>query len=390
MSLLADMLSKVHQPAVKREVAPNLQNIVKAPSGLSVHKNKIVILSVVLIVCIMSGIFFVHYLNSISGQSDVIMASSSPDTARQDIRERQLPGRETQGLSNEASVDPEGKLQATQTVIKDEEPVSAITPEKSPAPAVVSAGEGKLQNSLSSQESPSEVVAEGGDSENAAINITADNPEKQVKEYEVVSRPVPLLNAEYKNTHGMDAYLYSAREDEMRGNYSGALSNYKKALELDRNNYAVMNNVAYIFLRLNLIDESIKYSRMAMDINGNYAPAMINLGIAYARSGDIASAEENLTSAFMLEPDNQDVLMNLAVLHERQERLQLAAEYFSRLVKLGSMHGSMGLARVYEKQGRPDEAVKLYRGVYDNASADEKLKSGARQRIMVLKNITKN
>ncbi len=390
MSMLADLLSKVHQPVIKREVAPNLKNIVKASSGWSAHKTKIIVLSAIFVISALSGIFFVRYVKSISGQSDITIASASLDTVRQKIRERQAASSESSSplqSSKPGDLDVQNKAQGTaQPVISEEVSGGAIADEKSRKSDIVSADKDHREAPQGPQGSPAGVTLENGESENTGMNVMAENPKKKVKEVEIINFPDTALHAESKRTHGMDAYLYRAREDEIKGDYSKALTNYKKALELDRDNYAVMNNVAYIFLRLNLIDESIKYARMAVDINRAYAPALINLGIAYARSGDITSAEENLRSALGLEPDNQDVLMNLGILHERQDLLQEASEYFSRLVKLGSMDGPMGLARVYEKQGRIEEAVKLYRSVYENASADEMVKLRARQRIMVLKN----
>jgi len=78
----------------------------------------------------------------------------------------------------------------------------------------------------------------------------------------------------------------------MKNDYQGALAGYKKALEIDKNNYVVMNNIAFIYLALGIIEESVNYSQQALGVNKDYVPALINLGIASAKSGDIPAAEK--------------------------------------------------------------------------------------------------
>jgi tetratricopeptide (TPR) repeat protein len=46
-----------------------------------------------------------------------------------------------------------------------------------------------------------------------------------------------------------DAYLYSALKHEIKRDYSRALADYKKALEIDKNNFKIMNNIAYIYFQ---------------------------------------------------------------------------------------------------------------------------------------------
>lgn len=389
MSMLADLLSKVQQPKLKREVAPNLKNIVTASAGLSAHKKKIIILSAIFIVSAMSGIFFVQYLKSLSGP-DIIITPVSPDAVKQNIRERQAAPGESSGLLQSGNHEEAGKLNDAQAealpVMSVKEAGGAI-PEKGPIlPQVISDNEEPVKASQHLSGRPDDGTPGNDTRLNVVMQDASITTEKPVDKINTDTPPSPPLKAESPDIHGVDAYLYKAREYEMKGDHSKALVNYKKAMEMDKGNYAVINNIAYIYLRLNLVDESIRYSRMAIDINGDYTPALINLGIAYAKSGDLANAQERLERAFILEPDNKSVVLNLAVLHERQGRFQEAGEYFSRLVKSGDIDGTLGLARIHEKQGKIDGAIKLYRSVYDHELSDDRMKTYARQRIIALNN----
>ncbi len=388
MSMLADILSKVPQPASKREVPPNLKNIVKAASGLSAYKKKIIILSAIFIVSVLSGIFFLQYVKSLSGESDIIISSTSPDIVRRHIREEQPVTSESSGLPQSGNHEEAGKLneapEETQPAMSGKEPVGILQEEGTLLPKVISRNEdnGEVRQRLAGK--PDGNAPVDGSHQKAGVKDAAAKPDEPINNLKPDNHPSQVKQD--VDTYRVDAYLYGAREYEMKGDYSKALVNYKKALEMDRSNYAVINNIAYIYLRLNLVDESIAYSRMALDINKDNPPALINLGIAYARSGDMTSAKECLNNAFRLEPDNRDVILNLAILHERQGQFQEAAGYFTRLVKSGDMDGALGLARVYEKQGQMDGAIKLYRNVYEHKSADDKMKTYARQRMILLNN----
>ncbi len=390
MSMLADILSKVHQPGSKREVPPNLKNIVNASAGQSARKKKIIILSAIFVVSLLAGIFFIQYVKALSDTPDINIASISPEAVRQKIRDKQAAASQSssplQG-SNPGDLDKQNEAQGkVQPAISGEESVGTITEEEALLPKVSSKNEDRIEVLQPMSDKPVEAAPGSAPHQNAGMHDEVKIPDKRVNKINTDNPPAPALHAESADTHGMDAYLYRAREYDMKGDYSKALTNYKRALEMDRGNYAVINNIAYIYLRLNLIDESITYSRMAVDINRDNPAALINLGIAYAKSGDMISAQEYLNKAFMLEPDNQDVVLNLAILHERQDQLQEASEYFSRLIKLGNMNGPLGLARIYEKQGKIDGAIKLYRSIYENDSADGKMKSYARQRMILLNN----
>jgi tetratricopeptide (TPR) repeat protein len=364
MSLLADLLSKINQSQPKREVPPNLKNIVQnSPSIMT--KKKIFILSILFVSSVVAGLALVHFVRSLQEASKGDIVNSVPVTKKVIKAENREYGQVEKG-----------KTAISSTMKVENTPVIPDSTKKSPN-NLLSASESIQKDSIPDrQDTLSEVLnePEKGD-------MIGNSEEKREEENEILS-----LKTEHIDIAKRDSYLYSAGEMEKEGNYAAALSLYKKALEIDPDNLVLINNVAYMYLKLNLLEESIEYSRAALDRYDEYTPALINLGIAYAETGDVSSAENYLDRAFRLEPENEAVLLNLAILNEKQGDYSQAKEYYTRLIGLGNVEGSLGLARIYERQGNVEEALVLYRKVYSSKSVNERARTEARQRIMLLLN----
>jgi TolA-binding protein len=365
MSLLADLLSKIKQPQSKREVPPNLKSIVQNYSKGSDQKKKMIILAVILAVSVSAGFFLVHFLQSISG---------SPVSNINTISPEMIASSESRRLVDTSVVGRENK-----TGLK-----SLNKPERKQQPAAIPPLEARdnsdhtLLSKKSSVKKPAPIKEQS--------KPVHSSPNKKTANKAPLEKKKPAPEKKYQGTAERDAYLYSAREFETKKDYSNALASYRKALDKDKRNFNIMNNIAYIYLQLGLYEDSVIYSQMALEINENYTPALINLGIAYAGSGKVTEAEDLLKRAAALEPDNQPVFFNLAVLNERQDNYDEASAYYSHLIKLGDARGSLGLARIYEKQDMPEEALQLYKNVYALDSIDSSTKLEAKKRIYILLN----
>lgn len=356
MSLLADLLSKIKQPQTKRDVPPNLLNIVQGSAKQSANRRRMVLLACLFAVAIVTGIFLVYFTRTLSERS-----------------------------ASDISITPRGKMPTAEKQLQGGESKAPGHPEIARSAQTVQPS--KSKEAVQSKETAVPAVVTSRKQERVSHSVPA--PESRGKEIlpnleQVIVKQEAPNNI--RNESGIDAFLYSASELEMKKDYQGALTKYKKALELDRNNYIVMNNIAYIYISLGLIGESVNYSKKALELNKDYVPALINIGIASAKSGDISAAEEYLTQALKLDPDNKSALLNLAVLHELQMNYPRAFEYFSRLTKSGNVSGMLGLARIYEKQEKTEEALKLYKTAYADSSLDDKTRVEVKQRIIALSN----
>lgn len=338
MSLLADLLSKVKHPHSTREVPPNLKDIIIRHS---IQKRKIILISASFVVAIIiSGILAVQLISSIieDGRKTELRVKSSEERRQKT----------------------EDRVQKIEDRQVEEKTVKSV-PEKPIA-----------QKTIAKRAPIKEKVK------------TKKAPLKKPEEVDKKTEPKPKeLEEKTKDTALRDAHLYSARNYELKKDYSRALSEYRKVLEIDKDNFTVMSNMAYILLHLGLIDEAIKYSQMAIGAKKDYAPALVNLGVAYARLEDTTQAETYLKRAFMIEPDNKTVILNLAILYERMGDYPRASEYFMRLTGLGDVTGSLGLARVYERQGKMEEALGIYKNIYPELK-DTETKKMVGQRINLI------
>jgi hypothetical protein len=351
MSLLADLLSKLKPPQTTRDIPPNLRSIVQSSAQKSANRRRVFLLSVLFVVAVLAGFFLVHFINMLSKKpagtvsaapERTVVASNQTQTTTPDVTDKR---------EKPSTAPVEAGLKSAPASGQKEEPASPV---QLPEPA-------------------RKFVRGGG-------SVLPD------LEQVIVRKDAPVAQSAAKDESAQDAYLYSARDLELKNDYPGALGYYKKVLGLDHHNFTVMNNIAYLYLKMALPEEAATYARMALEIKGNYVPALINLGIASAVSGDIPNAEESFIHALKREPDNRDALFNLALLYEKKTDYPKASEYFAKLSSLGSVTGTLGLARIFEKQDNPGEALKLYRSAYSDLSLDDETRARVKQRIVVLLN----
>jgi hypothetical protein len=361
MSLLADLLARIKQPVSKRDVPPNLRDIVHASARQSGNRRKLILLACIFAAAVVSGLLMTYFGRSLMETESSITMPAGNVTAKADIQPQQkseapeavnIP--QAADVPKETPVKPETATPDTESLVTDGPVTVPASVDKKPAP--IPAQQGEEQNNPPFAQTDS--AGQGG----------TKSPTRQ------------------ETAPKSDAFLYTARKYEMNNDYLNALSNYKHALETDSDNFTVMNNIAFIYLKLNLLDEAMTYAQMAVDRNSDYAPALINMAIAHAQSGKYVDAERYLNHADDLDPDNETILLNLAVLNERQENFPKALNLYSHLGKLGDSEGPMGEARIYEKQGNMQKAVELYRGISISESVDDAVKLQARKRLGVLLN----
>lgn len=182
----------------------------------------------------------------------------------------------------------------------------------------------------------------------------------------------------------LDAWLFIARSAESRKDYNSAIVHYKKVLEADPQNYRIMNNLASICLNLELYDEALTYANHALKLKGDYVSALVNGGIAQSRLGNLAGARTMLGRAVTVEPANRQALYNLGLSQERSNVLDDALTTWRRLADAGAANGVLGMARIKERRGENQDALRLYREVMAHPEAGQRLKDAARERIGVL------
>ncbi|OPY79684.1 MAG: Tetratricopeptide repeat protein [Syntrophorhabdus sp. PtaU1.Bin058] len=365
MSLLADLLSKVKHQDQQSSVPPDLARIIQKSAQKKKVERKFIILLVFMLLFVIIGFgavyFFESYLTSPSG-GIAARQNPAPRETQRNIPPAPSPPPVTQGASI-AGQTPEVAPPVSQ-------------PENQAEPKVAPKIEAKLPPAETQKpkiETTPQPAETKQDRKVAARPRTTQPPKRS-------SEASENLKAE------RDTLLYSARSNEYNKNYSQAITDYKKALEKDPRNYLIMNSLASTLIKTGSFEESIRYSRNALDYQKNYIPALINLGIAYIQSGNMTEGETYLTRARTIDPTNKVVLLNLALLYERLPNYQESLAHFQKLLEMKDIRGYLGMARVLEKQGKRLEAERVYRNILSMDDVDPQTKQFANERILAIGN----
>ena len=115
-----------------------------------------------------------------------------------------------------------------------------------------------------------------------------------------------------------------------------AEENFRRAIELDRNDSESRNNFGWFLCARGRYDEGLDQFSTAIR-NPLYArpeQAMSNAGLCAEKKGDLALAEANLTKSLKLQPDNANTILKMAGLYFRQNRLMEAQRLLGRHAEL--------------------------------------------------------
>jgi TolB-like protein/Tfp pilus assembly protein PilF len=161
------------------------------------------------------------------------------------------------------------------------------------------------------------------------------------------------LNPNYPTAHHWFAFYFSSV-----GRHAQAISEIKRALELDPLTVIITSNVGRIHYYARQYSEAEKSARKALGMNANFAEAHANLGLIYLATGRASEAATSLGRAVELYPTRPEYRSALAEAysltgkrHQAQRLLeQLEKEFQHRHVPAGQ------IALVYARLGKKDRA----------------------------------
>ena len=384
MSLLADLLSKAKNEGGEKNTAvpPHLASIITRSSDKKKRQTRFIIIAAVVLFIVIAGFGAVYYIDIYMKPSGMLKTSSGLRTAPPTRTQHPV----TQTPQTQAPV-----AEPPQKTVTPPAPQSNIFPEE-PKKTVQSA------SALPKADIPAEPKAVKPALTQAEPAVTVRGAKKQASEKAdmgtVENKPAPSVaqerprreSIEDRRKSDRDAALYAAKNYEESGSLQQAIANYRKALQLDGRNYVIMTSLSGALIKTGSYAESAQYSRYALNTNRNYVPAMINLAIASIQLGNLTEGEQNLLRARSLEPASKSVLFNLALLYENQKKYQEAYGVYEKIAAGGNGQGLIGMGRVLEKQGKSDEAKKLYRDILSSNTASAATKQYANERLVALGN----
>jgi Tfp pilus assembly protein PilF len=345
-----DLLSKAKTDDKKTGIPPDLRKTIIDSTFKRKTRKKVIILSAIVLFAFVAGFGVIYYMESYTKSVVPVVARKTPPVVQKEATPPSHVPEERAKIETKLEVKLEPKIeQIPRPVSKRQE--EAVLPK-------------------------TKTLKKG-------VAAIPDKKEKQFR------RESDTMKASAKDTtksssvdrESKDIYLYTARTYESRNDYHLALSNYKKALELDPRNYIIMNNISAVLIRLGLYEEAIWHAKSALSVRANYVPSLINTGVAYLSLKNFTEGEGYLSKALTMEPSNKTAMLNLGVLYERQKEYDKAYNYYIKIYGMGDLEGHLGVARILERQGRNIEAARFYREILSIDNADPSVKRFANEKL---------
>ena len=141
-----------------------------------------------------------------------------------------------------------------------------------------------------------------------------------------------------------------------------ALKIYQDALKIESNNADVHYNLAVVSLQLNKPGEGLQYLNKALEIDPNHPESLLNSAIIIQELGLNSLkplATQRLLRLREIQPDNERIYFNLAMLSADQDDIAQAEAWFTQAVKLKPDFRSalFNLALLLADSNRPLEAL---------------------------------
>lgn len=131
-----------------------------------------------------------------------------------------------------------------------------------------------------------------------------------------------------------DAYRLKFLMDHNPAHVEQALTNCRKALEIDENLPAVHVTLGHLYTATGKNDLALQEFQKALETYPRDADALIGMAGVYERIGKAGDAEENYRRAIALRPDYWEGYQLLAEFCERQKRMQDSIAQYRRVIDL--------------------------------------------------------
>jgi len=212
-------------------------------------------------------------------------------------------------------------------------------------------------------------TAEDEEDEEAAVADATAKPASRTSRSDKEPKPAAITAADEKMVHltkapqRIDPSLMRGYDAFNRGDLASAQTEYTRALQADPRNTDALHGLAAIALRQGQLDRAATGYQKILEANPQDAAAMaalinirsqmdpaaaesrlkalataqpelaapdFSLGNLYAKQGRWNEAQQAYFRAYNAEPDNPDILYNLAISLEHIHQTRLAAQYYAQ------------------------------------------------------------
>ena len=155
-------------------------------------------------------------------------------------------------------------------------------------------------------------------------------------------------------------HLASGRTHLLGGRINEAISELSTAASLDSKLTEAHNLLGVAYDRKCLGDHARDSYERAVKVEPEDAQTLNNLGFSLYQNGNYRAAVDRLKRAVKLAPTDERILNNLGLALCRLGKFEDAYKNFARAA--GPLTGNLNTARMLERFGRDDDAIKYYEG----------------------------
>ena len=163
-----------------------------------------------------------------------------------------------------------------------------------------------------------------------------------------------------------DNVIFKNPEAEKRAN------RLRKLLIINPDDVEKRIQLGRIFLSEDMTQEAIIELKKALKTDPERIDALLLLSLAFQKlpKPDLTKALELLKEASEIEPDNADVHLNLAQVHNKLKNEGEAIDEFNQAIELSNdpvtlVSAHLGLMATYERRGDSEKANKEYQAAYE-------------------------
>ncbi len=163
--------------------------------------------------------------------------------------------------------------------------------------------------------------------------------------------------------------------------YDKAISYYKRAISIDPNYSEAINNLCVTYAETGQWDKAIEHFKAALrnPLYRTPAQAYSNLGYAYYKKGDYASAENALRDALIRNPVLPSALYILGLVYVKTDNDTAAIEEFKKAIGILTDYtdAHWELANVYLRQGKNAKALKHLKVIVEKDDNTERIRKAS-------------
>ena len=159
-----------------------------------------------------------------------------------------------------------------------------------------------------------------------------------------------------KNSDNTSGYIGLANVYEKTGQLDRAEETYQRLLKIDPSNILALNNLAYLYARLDKkLDDALLLAMKVKEGAPNDPDIFDTLGMIHLKKGSLLLSRQYLEKAIAGAPNDAGINFHFGVYQYRQNDFSLARKYFKKAVALGLGKEETKTLNVYERQMRAVE-----------------------------------